>query len=197
MKYYIIAIIAVFTFACNNTTTKEKETKETEKEVAKTASKELNYIIEDTVDGGLMLLGRATKDALEKEPFNEWYTENYEQHTLDTNAISNLKTLLEGVKIKVFMGTWCEDSQREVPALFKILEATKFNLQNLELITVTHDKNTPQEYEKNLDINYVPTLIFYKNGEELNRVVEYPIQSLEKDMITILQNEPYQHTYAE
>ena len=95
------------------------------------------------------------------------------------------------------MGTWCEDSQREIPHFYTILDAAGFDDDNLELVTVTHEKDTPQEYEKGLNIEYVPTLIFYRDGEELGRFVEYAQDTLENDILAIVSGEEYKHAYAE
>ena len=95
------------------------------------------------------------------------------------------------------MGTWCSDSQREVPSFYKIMNAIGYQTNKIDLISVDREKSTPQELEKGLDINYVPTIIFYKYGEEINRIVEAPIESLEKDILTILSGNAYKHTYFE
>ena len=49
-----------------------------------------------------------------------------------------------------------------------------------------HYKESPQHEEKGWDIEFVPTIIFLRNGKELGRIVESPEQSLEKDMRKIL-----------
>jgi hypothetical protein len=40
-------------------------------------------------------------------------------------------------------------------------------------------------------------LIFAKNGKEMNRIVEFPIQTLELDMLEILKGNDYKNAYAE
>ncbi len=160
-------------------------------------SEELNLLVPDEEDGGEMLLGIIDRKGLEGELFDAWFDENYEGHLLDTTAIQAIKPLLKDVSLKVFMGSWCDDSQREVPALFRILDAANYDYNNLEMIAVTHDKDTPQGYETDFNIEYVPTIIFYRNGEVLNRIVEYSQITLEKDMLAILQGEPYKHAYED
>ena len=39
--------------------------------------------------------------------------------------------------------------------------------------------------------------IFFKDNKELNRIVEFPIQTLEQDMLEILKGNPYKNAYAE
>ncbi len=37
-----------------------------------------------------------------------------------------------------------------------------------------------------MEIHFVPTFIFYRNDEEIGRIVEMPYESLEKDMLEIV-----------
>lgn len=148
---------------------------------------------EDTV----ILLGPANEEGFKQDPFNTWYDVNYLDYRLDQELIEELKNLTKGVEIKTFMGTWCEDSQRETPNFYKILAAINFKKKKHTLYGVSREKTTPQQFEKDLNITNVPTFIFYKDGKEINRIVEYPIESLEKDMISILSGTEYKHAYAE
>ena len=95
------------------------------------------------------------------------------------------------------MGTWCEDSQNQVPKFYKILNDIHFPEDKVTLITMLRDKTTPEAFEKNLYITNVPTFIFFENDKELNRIVESPVENLEKDMFTILSKKPYRHIYSE
>ena len=93
------------------------------------------------------------------------------------------------------MGTWCGDSKREIPRFYKVLKAAKFNVSNLEMIAVNRGKKTPDNLQKGLNIFRVPTFIFYKNGKEIGRYVEYPRVSLEKDILAIVTGKTYKHSY--
>jgi len=148
---------------------------------------------EDTV----ILINKANQDGFKQDPFKEWYTQNYADYQLDNASIETLKPLLKGIKIQAFMGTWCSDSKRETPRFYKIMKAANYKEKHIDLITVSRQKDTPLGFEKGLNITNVPTFIFYKNGKEINRIVESPVQSLEKDMIAILTGKDYKHTYAE
>jgi len=202
---YIIGV-GIITIACKNNTNEgqeviAEETLETNtEEIKKTITGSLsdfNRLIEDEEDGGMMLLGKIDREGLEADDFTSWYQENYKGHSLDTITTQQLKPYIEGITIKVFMGTWCEDSQREIPALFKVLDTVKFDKSNLDLVAVTHDKVTPQGYEEGYNIEYVPTIIFMKDRKELNRIVEYTQVTLEKDMLAILTGADYTPGYAD
>jgi len=206
MKKIAFFILAITILACNNKTDDKKVSeKNTEEKTEKKANNtptlsyqpEINILVKDTVDDNMMLLGKANKKGLTNKEFRAWYKENYYAHELDTITIEALKPKLENVSIKVFMGTWCSDSQREVPALNKILEEAEYDQTKLEVIAVSHDKDTPDHLEKGMDIQYVPTIIFYKNEKEIGRYVELAQETLEKDMLAILNESGYKHSYEE
>jgi thiol-disulfide isomerase/thioredoxin len=200
MKYILTTFTILSFLACKNATetnTREISEENQEEKITYTLTKEVNNEFEDLEDGGMMLLGKINRGGLTAEPYNVWFKENQKAHILDTIALNSLKPLLQDVTIKVFMGTWCEDSQREVPALYKILDATGFKYNNFNILALTHDKEMPNGLEKGHTIEYVPTIIFIKNGDTLNRIVEYAHKTLEQDMLTILQGKEYTPAYSE
>jgi len=159
------------------------------------SQKALNETVpyKDTV----ILINKANEDGFKQAPFNEWYAKNYDDYQIDNASIETLKPLLKGIKIKAFMGTWCSDSKRETPRFYKIMKAANFKDKHIDLITVSKQKDTPLGFEKGMNITNVPTFIFYKDGKEINRIVESPVESLEQDMIAILSGKDYKHIYAD
>lgn len=144
-----------------------------------------------------ILLGVQKRSALEASPYDTWFRDSYKEHTLDTATIASIKGDLATTDITLFMGTWCEDSQRETPAFYKILDLAGIDASAVNLITVSEDKDTPEGLEEGLYITNVPTIILAKEGKELGRIVEYPLESLEKDLAKILSGQEYKHAYAE
>ncbi|QOD60172.1 thioredoxin family protein [Polaribacter haliotis] len=141
------------------------------------------------------LIGFANKESFMQAPYNSWFTQKFDNYTPDEATIEALKKELKGYKIKGFMGTWCGDSKRETPHFYKILEQANFNFKNLDLVTVNRSKKTPDNLQEGLDIKRVPTFIFYKDGKEVGRYVEYARESLEKDILKIVSRQPYKHSY--
>ncbi len=158
----------------------------------------LNSLSKDE-KGNDLLLGEINKSGLKQNSFNSWFSTNYDDYLLNKNVVKILKDSLKAYEIKVFLGTWCGDSQREVPNFYKILDAAKFPENQLQVIAVnsTEDayKQSPSHEEKGLNIHRVPTFIFYKNGKEVNRIVEYPKETLERDMYKIVTDNKYTSNY--
>ena len=95
------------------------------------------------------------------------------------------------------MGTWCGDSQHETPIFYKLMDAINFDYKNLTMIAVNRSKETPDNLQEGLKITNVPTFIFYKKGKEMGRFVEYPRETLEKDVLKIVSGKLYKHSYEE
>ena len=128
-------------------------------------------------------------------PYQGWFDRNFTNYKIDETTIATISKNLKGITIKGFMGTWCGDSKRETPRFYKVMEAAKFDFNNLALVTVNRSKRTPDNLQEGLQIIRVPTFIFYKKGKEIGRYVEYPRESLEKDILKIVTQQPYKHSY--
>jgi len=140
-------------------------------------------------------VGIKSKKDFEQQPYNKWFNLNYKEYTLDKKTIKKLKRHSAKFKLKVFMSVWCHDSKREVPHLYKILEAINFNQKNLEVIALDRAKKTPENLQEGYDIVRTPTFIFYKKGKEIGRYVEIPRETLEEDILKIVSGKSYKHSY--
>ncbi|NRA94358.1 MAG: hypothetical protein HRU26_17110 [Psychroserpens sp.] len=150
-------------------------------------------------DESPFLLGKIDKSGLMKASYESWFSKNLEAYQPDENIIKSLDSELNTYSIKLFMGTWCGDSKREVPKFYKILEACNFPMEQLEVIALSRKANmykqSPNHEEAGLNIHRVPTFIIYKNGKELNRIVEEPVETLEADLLEIISENNYNSHY--
>lgn len=191
MKYTIILFYTIVFLACNsNKTTVKNENTETNQEVVQ----EPREITAKKNESGY-LIGVANKESFQDPSFKGWFDSRYNEYTTDKETISKLSSVIKGYTIKGFIGTWCGDSKRELPRFYKILDETGFNQNNFELITVGRNKRTPDNLQEGFDVLRVPTFIFYKGDKEVGRYVEYPRESLEKDILKIVTGAPYKHSY--
>lgn len=151
-------------------------------------------------NGRKILVGPITVEGLHQEPYASWYQKSYSQYTVDTDLVRMFSKKLQKHTIKLFLGTWCGDSKREVPRILKILEHANLPKENLEIVALDsrkpNYKKSPGGEEQGWDIRKVPTMILLKNGKETNRIVESPIASLEEDILSILNNKGYLPNYS-
>ena len=76
--------------------------------------------------------------------------------------------------------------EREIPGFIKILESINYDTKKMRIIAVDENKITPNFIEKDYELINIPTIIFYDNENEINRIVEFPIKSIEEDILDIL-----------
>ena len=155
---------------------------------------------QSSVEKPRILYGSITKDSLLSAPFDKWFGTGYDGYKPDATTVELLrKKSLKDYSIEIFFGTWCGDSKREVPHFMKLLSDISFPVYNLKMIAVGGSdslyKQSPDHQEKGLGIFKVPAIIIYKKGTEVNRIIEYPALSLEKDLLSIMENEPVVANY--
>ena len=121
-------------------------------------------------------LGDISQDELLER--HEVFKRNYDAYEV-TAGIDGLPT---GLKVKILFGTWCHDSEREVPRVLKLLAASGVKEESISLIALDISKEEPWGREKVLGVKNTPTFIFFIGGTELGRIVERPSKSLIEDI---------------
>ena len=149
-------------------------------------SQELN---KQTVDPRLnkeILIGYCDREGLKTGKSGELYREYYSLYKPDKEIVRKLKGYRKGLEILDILGTWCSDSQEQVPKFMKILDRMWFPKERLTMICVDRDKQGGDIDVSEYRVVYVPTFIFIRNGRELGRIVETPVRTLEGDMLGIV-----------
>jgi len=149
-------------------------------------AQKFNTITIDEKTDKPMLMGYTTLEAFSDTSFSWWWNSEYNMYDVDSMNVEELKMKLEDVDIKIVMGTWCSDSRTEVPHFYKILDEINYPYEKVTLINVNRARQGLENEVEGLDINFVPTFIFYKAGEEIGRIIEMPYDTLEKDMLEII-----------
>ncbi len=137
-----------------------------------------------------VLTGLCNRKGLKSNLFKTYFETGYAAYTPDTATISQLKKVMTNKNIltTIVMGSWCGDSQDQVPRFYKIIDVLGYSDSKVTLYCVDRTKKTDKGETDNLNITLVPTFIFYKDGKELGRITESPKETLEKDILEILTN---------
>lgn len=109
------------------------------------------------------------------------FARGYEEFKTDAQPI----WLPEDARVLLFFGTWCHDSEREVPRLIKLLEVAGLNEEKFTLIGLDYRKRDPEGWATKFNVRYTPTAIFMRGGLEVGRIVERPERSLYEDITMI------------
>ncbi len=161
------------------------------------AQKKVTNRVITSENGTKMLTGEFNREALEEADFKGWYNQEYDSYEVEKSKLRALKGL-RNYRIEVFIGTWCPDSRRELPRLYKILDDIKFSQNRLKVIGVNRQKKSFNGEEINKNIIRVPTIIVYNNKkEEVGRIVESPVSGyLEEDLAQIVNGTPLTPNYT-
>ena len=130
--------------------------------------------------------GLLSKSLITDHDSYTWFPKQYDAYQPDLNGFDSAN--LKQISIKIFMGTWCHDSKREVPRLYKILDELYYDYENFEIIGLTKDKKGYFQDYATFGITNTPTIIFYRNDMEIGRIIEEPKGSLEDQMARIIAN---------
>lgn len=152
-------------------------------------------------NGDPMLLGHCDMAMLKQGGFQHWFVPGFHTYQPDSSITRLLQPLLKNIFIEIFLGTWCGDSRREVPRMLKMLESSGYDIQKVKLVFVSNAadayKQSPQHEEAGKNIKRVPTMILYNNQTEMGRIIEYPVETLEKDLLRMLKGEKYVPNYSQ
>jgi len=165
MRNYFLALLLLIFNSCNES---------------------LNYNLKD---------GEVDKDYLFNSKNTKWFPKNYDSYKSDIFLSENNFDNIDNFIIELYMGITCHDSEREIPRLIKILDEINFPDNQLNIFLLKRDKTSDYEYEKGKNITNTPTIIFYKDSIEINRIVEFPIETLERDIYKIINEIEYKNAY--
>ena len=183
IKLSLVIFLSILQISCNSNLTQKKSAFNKEIQIP-------DSLKGKDIEGNEILLGDININQL-KEFTKDWLN-NYNPNS---NTLAKIKPLIKNKDIVLIMGTWCEDSEREIPGFINILESISYDTAKIRIIAVDEDKITPNFIEKDYELINIPTIIFYDNKNEINRIVEFPIKSIEEDMLDILSGKSYKHAY--
>ena len=191
MRQIILLLVFSLAMGCNQPDKKKNNESQTQEKVVIPTS-----LLGKDWEGNEILVGKVSYAQMVQYT-EAWFNKEYDFYRINEERIEKIKPLLKDKRVVLIMGTWCEDSQREVPGMMKILKQAGFNTAEMEIIAIDEDKRTKEGLEKAYNLAYVPALIFFEGEKEINRIVEFPINSLEQDILDILSGKEYKNAYAQ
>ncbi|MDH7514420.1 MAG: thioredoxin family protein [Bacteroidota bacterium] len=120
-----------------------------------------------------------------------WFGPEFTQAQLSGVVIDFLnQEMPPDVDIICILGTWCDDSKRDVPRMLAVLQRIKgFDPHKMRMIGVDREKRSPGGEAEKFGVTRVPTFIIRRGGEEIGRIVEKPVLTLEADLLAIIRGQ--------
>jgi len=140
---------------------------------------------ESAAPAGDALVGALTREQVEAA-HPDW-VQSEVAASPDPEAVRGLAAIEPGAEVTVFLGTWCGDSARELPRLWRALDeaggAVPFQIH---YVGVDRQKKEPAAPIANYEIRFVPTFIVSREGREVGRIVETSPHGVERDLLALL-----------
>jgi hypothetical protein len=146
---------------------------------------QVNKVVFDELKSEDILLGEINTEGLKSGAFEVWFDKEYSEYNVN-DVHFNPAYVIPFDSVYVFLGTWCSDSQREVPRFCKIMDHEYFKGTFVKYFALDGNKTCPAIDTKEYYVDYVPTFVFYYKGNELCRIIETPKLSLEEDIMDLL-----------
>lgn len=129
-----------------------------------------------------IMLGSVNRSAIDS---TQWYKSNRQLYIPTTDLIRQIDSLDTGDSVVVVFGSWCSDSHVWVPIFLNIADSTTLG-RSMRFVAVPRSPEGQRKLTRGLDIEKVPTFIFYHDGKELGRIVETPSGDIGDDIVNIL-----------
>ncbi len=120
-----------------------------------------------------VLKGLLNRSVIESDTTFKWFKNNYALGRVDATAVDAFKKKGSQVRMVIFGGTWCEDTQNLLPQFYRLVDSSGYPDSCITLIGVDRNKKTLDNLSDAFHITNVPTFIVMKEGKEIARVVEY------------------------
>lgn len=137
----------------------------------------------DAAEG--VLVGSITREQIETA-HPDW-VQSEVSASPDAEVAHGLAGVPPGAEVTVFLGTWCSDSAREVPRLWRSLDEAGASVPfQIHYVGVDREKKQPAAPIANFEIEFVPTFIVSREGREVGRIVEEAPHGVERDLLALL-----------
>lgn len=132
-------------------------------------------------------MGKVTKEDLQNDEYKTgWFDMEFGSYEPTFTPRQKKVISSRDFQVVIILGTWCSDSRKQVPRLFKIFSSLGISPQ-ITLITTDKTKKVIEPGFVDITAQYVPLIIFRNNkGEDIGEIIETPKKSLEADMTAIL-----------
>jgi hypothetical protein len=118
------------------------------------------------------------------------WQEEHDAYTPDPEDVKILAELSRKARVDVYFGSWCGDSQREVPRFLKILDVAVPRRLKVRYLALDRTKSHPARLVEGVGIERVPTFVLHVGGREIGRIVETPQSTLEHDLAVLVAGVP-------
>jgi hypothetical protein len=126
---------------------------------------------------------------LEAQQFLAVLEEHYNRYRPDPTVLEALAARFREnspIRIEVYGGNWCSDTQEGIPALVRVLDDIGFEGANFQYHRVSRDKLRIDDELQDKSVGSVPLVKVFSGDRNLGSIVEFPQKTWEADLLRIV-----------
>lgn len=137
--------------------------------------------------GNKVLVGKLNLQLLANDSAFNWFYTGVNKYQPNKEWTKYIQYYRDSFSVVVFASTWDVNSKQLLPSFYRTMMGAGFPLNKIQLYGVDHDLHTLGDEAAKYNIKKLPTIIVLHQGEELGRIEAVPVQSVEANIVAILQ----------
>ncbi|MDZ4840517.1 MAG: hypothetical protein SGJ04_10985 [Bacteroidota bacterium] len=122
----------------------------------------------------------------------KWYQGTYNWYTPKAELVNKLKPYANELTVTIYAGSWCEDTQAELPRFYKLADQIGIPKSKIALIGLDKARKDFSGTRIRADVQKLPTFVIdrRRNNEtvEIGKIIEHPIKNFELDLLELILN---------
>lgn len=128
------------------------------------------------------------REDLKEDPEFFWFQPAWEDYVVNDSLIDLLRPQVAEYQWLIFMGSWCSDSHQWIPPLFRIFSELNLPDSSYRILALDEAKQDGGlGMVDSFQVQWIPTIILLREGEERGRIVETVAGSLEAALLDRIQ----------
>jgi hypothetical protein len=151
------------------------------------ASAQGSYKVSYDSLGNKVLVGKISEKVLANDSAFMWFFTGVNRYRPDSAWIKYISFYRDSFDVVAFVGTWCPDSKRMLPEFYRVMMASSYPMNHIQLYGLDRHLKGEGGAEETYHVDKVPSFILLHDGKEIGRITDHVNRSMEADMVSILQ----------
>jgi len=149
-----------------------------------------DYKTIDGKDGNEILVGQLNMKQLANDSSNSWFYKGINSYKPDKEKVRYLSYFRDSISVVVVFGTWDQESRKDIPAFYKTMLSSSYPVNTIKLYGVDKSLKALNDEIAKYNVTKVPSIILFdkRNGNEIGRIEEIPLRTVEYNLTKIVDN---------
>jgi thiol-disulfide isomerase/thioredoxin len=136
--------------------------------------------------GNTVYVGKGDQQIFYNHDELYWFRSGFEDYKPNHDTIEELKKWKNDIYFIVYAATWCDDTKDLLPKFYKTAYEAEFTTKEVQLYLMDRDKKTTDGSAQLLHIDKVPTIVVFRSGRMIGRIVETTSKPVEQEILDLI-----------